>query len=477
MTARFLYEPRPGTIPTLPVADLSGVRRVHLIGVGGAGMSGIARLFLAAGVEVTGSDLKDSRGLAALRALGATVTAGHDAANVGDPDAAVISSAIPPMNPELRAARERGIPVYMRAQALAALLGRRRTIAVAGTHGKTTTTSMAAVVLERAGLDPTYVIGGELNESGSNARAGSGDVAVAEADESDGSFLLLSPDVAIVTNIEEDHLDFYSGRLEIEAAFRRFCEQSSSVIACGDDASVRVVLEGLDVPAVTYGFAPHNDAVIEERTGDGGNARGHMRLGESDVEIRLSVPGRHNLLNAAAVILAARAVGVDPATAARALNGYRGVRRRFELRGEAGGARFVDDYAHHPSEVAATLAAARSTRPRRLVAVFQPHRYTRTAAMWRALGESLAGADVVVVTDVYAASEAPIPGVTGKLLVDALLEVSPGTRAAYLPRRFELAPYLAPRVRPGDLVLSLGAGDITMLPDEVMERLVSGEAA
>jgi UDP-N-acetylmuramate--alanine ligase len=466
------YEPRPGTIPTLEVPDLSTTRAAHLVGVGGAGMSGIARLLLARGVTVTGSDLKESSGLDALREAGASIAAGHDPANVGRPDIVVISSAIPAHNVELRTARELGIPVYMRAQALAALLGDLRTIAVAGTHGKTTTTSMAATVLDRAGVDPTYVIGGELNESGSNARAGSGDIAVAEADESDGSFLLLSPAVGIVTNVEEDHLDFYSGREEIEAAFRAYCERCELVVACGDDPGVRRVTEGLSRPMLTYGFDPANDAVVV--TDDGGAV---LRLDGAEVGLRLNIPGAHNLLNAAAVVVAARAVGVDPRTAAEGLTAFGGVRRRFESRGAAGGARFVDDYAHHPSEIEATLAAAGTVGAARIVAVFQPHRYSRTRAMWRELGESLRGADLVIVTDVYGAGEAPIPGVTGKLVVDALLEAAPGTRAAYLPRRAEVAGYVARRVRPGDLVLTLGAGDITMLPDEILSRLDAGEAA
>jgi UDP-N-acetylmuramate--alanine ligase len=465
------YEPRPGTIPTLDVPDLSTVRRAHLVGIGGAGMSGIARLFLARGVEVTGSDLKASQGLEALGELGARIAIGHDAANLTDPEVVVISSAIPPANPELVEARRREIPVLMRAQALASLLGELRTIAVAGTHGKTTTTSMAAVVLERAGLDPTYVIGGELNESGSNARAGGGSVAVTEADESDGSFLLLRPAVGIVTNIEEDHLDFYSGREEIEAAFAAFAERCDVVVACGDDEGVRRVHAAFAEKTRTYGFGEDNQARLIEDEPQDGQARGRLRLDGTEVAIRLQVPGRHNLLNAAAVILAAREVGVDPAVAAEGLAEFAGVRRRFELRGHAAGADFVDDYAHHPSEITATLSAARAGNPTRLVAVFQPHRYSRTAAMWRELGESLAGADVVVITDVYGAGEHPVPGVTGKLLVEALLEICPGKRVAYLPRRSEVAGYVARTVRPGDLVLTLGAGDITMVADEILRRL------
>ena len=465
------YQPRPGSVPTLPVPDLSHVRRAHLVGIGGAGMSGIARLMLARGVVVTGSDLKASSGLDALRRLGASITVGHDAANVPDADVVVISSAIPPTNPELAAARTRGIEILMRAQALAALLGALRTIAVAGTHGKTTTTSMAADVLQRAGLDPTYVIGGELNESGSNARAGGGGIAVTEADESDGSFLLLRPSVGVVTNVEADHLDFYVDREEIEAAFAAFVSRSEAVVACGDDEGALRVIEPYRGRTRTYGFGPHNDAVLAEEGVRDGRTEATLRVGAASVSLRLQVPGRHNLLNAAAVVLVAREVGLDPHDAAQALEAFAGVRRRFEWRGSAAGAVFIDDYAHHPSEISATLAAARTRAPGRLVAVFQPHRYSRTAAMWRELGQSLAGADLVVLTDVYGAGEQPVPGVTGKLLVEALLEHRPGKRVAYLPRRPEVVAYVSAVVRPGDLVLTLGAGDITMVADDILRRL------
>ena len=448
--------------------DVSALRSVHLVGIGGAGMSGLARLFLARGVSVGGSDLKQSAGIERLRELGARVAVGHDASLVEGVDAVVVSSAIPPTNPEVERARALGIAVLARAQALAGLLADRDTLAVAGTHGKTTTTSMAAVVLERAGLDPTYVIGGDLNESGSNARAGGGRIAVAEADESDGSFLLLTPAIGIVTNVEVDHVDFYpGGAQEVEAAFRAFCERCTVVVACAEDAGVRRVVAGLG-NVVTYGTAGEADVRVE-LSGEPGRAR--VVLDGSAVELSLPIPGRHNLLNAAAVLAAAARVGVAPADGAASLAGFTGVRRRFESRAEAGGARFVDDYAHHPTEIAATLAAARDRSSARLVAVFQPHRYSRTEAMWAALGRSLAGADVVVVTDVYGAGEQPIPGVTGHLVVESLLEEAPSKRVAYLPRRHDLSAYLAREVRAGDLVLTLGAGDITTLGDEVAQRL------
>jgi UDP-N-acetylmuramate--alanine ligase len=470
------YSPPPGSIPTLPVPDLSDISRAHLVGIGGAGMSGLARLLLARGLRVSGSDLKDVPALLALREEGAAVHVGHAASLVGDAEAVVVSTAIGPNNPEVVEARSRGIPVLARAQVLAALMRDRRGIAVAGTHGKTTTTSMVAVILQEAGLDPTYVIGGDLNESGSNARSGNGDLFVAEADESDGSFLLLSPEIAVVTNVEADHLDFFAGRDEIEAAFVEFCRRAKLVVACGDDAVVRRVVEKAGAPAVTYGEGADNDVRLEhmEIRSDGGACR--IRWDDGAAQISVPMPGRHYLLNAAAALTVARLVGIDPVDAAAALATFRGVRRRYERRGSAAGAQFVDDYAHHPTEIAATLASAGATKAnnngiRRIVAVFQPHRYTRTAAMWRELGGSLAGADLAVVTDVYAAGELPVPGITGKLVVDALAEAVPGKRIVYLPHRADVASFLAREVRPGDLVLTLGAGDVTMVADETLARL------
>ena len=409
------YSPPPGSIPTLPVPDLSEITRVHLVGIGGAGMSGIARLLLARGVLVSGSDLKDGPALPALRREGASVEVGHDRALVDDADAVIVSTAIGPENPEVAEARSRGIPVLARAQVLAALSREGRAVAVAGTHGKTTTTSMVAVILERAGLDPTYVIGGDLNESGSNARSGKGNLFVAEADESDGSFLLLSPDIAVVTNIEEDHLDFFSGLGEIEAAFAAFCRRAGVVVACGDDAGVRRILAAGGISAVTYGTSPENDVRVEGVEVRPEESSCVVRWTDAAQELAIPLPGRHHLLNAAAAVTVARHLGVEPAAAAAALRSFRGVRRRYERRGSIGGAAFVDDYAHHPTEIAATLASARASSPGgdgggRVVAVFQPHRYSRTAAMWRELGRSLMHADVAVVTDVYAAGEWPVPG-------------------------------------------------------------------
>ena len=468
------YVPKPGTIPSLSVPDLQGLRRFHLVGIGGAGMSGIARLLLARGLVVTGSDLKDSPGLASLRLAGARVFIGHRPSNVGQADAVVISSAIPAGNVEVRHALTAGVPVLMRAQVMAALMRGARTVAVAGTHGKTTTTSMISVTLSHAGLSPTFLIGGDLNESGSGAGHGSGDVFVAEADESDGSFLLLHPAIAVVTNVEPDHLDFYESKDELEAAFARFCDQAGVVVACWDDPGVRRATGRFLGELIRYGRDQGADVrVVKERLGVE-RSEAKVDVYGTEVEVELLVPGRHNVSNAAAAIAVAHHLGVSPQDAVLGLTAFRGVRRRFEHRGVAGGALFIDDYAHHPTEVAATLGAA-SIGGRRLVAVFQPHRYTRTRAMWRGLGESLGSADMVVVTDVYGAGEPPLPGVSGKLVVDAVAESSPGKRVVYIPRRSQIAPFLSKQIREGDLVLTLGAGDVTMVGEEMLRNLGGDE--
>jgi UDP-N-acetylmuramate--alanine ligase len=466
------YVPPDGSIPTLSVPDLASVRRVHMIGIGGAGMRNLARLLMARGIAVTGSDLKESYAVRDLRGSGAEVFVGHAAEHVGTPDAVVISSAITERNPELAEARRRGIEVWMRAQALAAAARDTRAIAVSGTHGKTTTTSMIGLLLERAGLDPTYVVGGEPNESGSGARLGGGDLFVAEADESDGSFLLFTPEVGIVANVEVDHVDFYrEGLEEIEAAFRAFADASANVVACADDPGAMRSVAGTSSRIVTYGTASGADVHLEVGSVGPGGAHGILTAGDERAEVRLAVDGRHNLLNATASVAAARIVGVPLAEAAAALADFRGVHRRFEHRGAARGANFYDDYGHVPTELAVTLDVARRTGPRRLIAVFQPHRYVRTLALWRELGASLTEADVIVVTDVYGADQDPIPGVTGKLVVDGINAADPRRRIVYLPHRRDVIAFLDTEVREGDLVITMGCGDVWMLGDAALERI------
>lgn len=470
MTQR--YVPPPGSIPTLEVPSLTGVCRVHMIGIGGAGMRNLAKLFLARGIAVTGSDMKDSNGLVELLEAGAQVAVGHAAEQVGRPDAVVVSSAIHEHNPELAEARRQGIPVWARAQALAAAGADKRTIGIAGTHGKTTTTSMVALVLERAGLDPTYVVGGDPNETGSGARSGSGELFVAEADESDGSFLLMRPVVGIVTNVEVDHVDFYpGGREEIESAFTAFAERSEHVIVCTDDEGAMRSVAAAGVPVTTYGTAAAADVRVDVVTVGPGGARAELFAGGERHRMRLVVDGAHNLLNATAAVATARSVGVPAATAVDALGSFAGVHRRFELRGSARGAAIYDDYGHVPTELAVTLGVARRSGPRRLVAVFQPHRYSRTQALWRELGASLVEADIIVVTDVYGAAQDPIPGITGKLVVDGINRATSGKRVVYLPHRADVVDFLDREVREGDLVVTMGCGDVWMLGDAALERI------
>jgi UDP-N-acetylmuramate--alanine ligase len=453
--------------------QLDGLLPMHFVGIGGAGMSAIARVLLARGFEISGSDIKELPVLAALRAMGARIAVGYDAGNVHDPASVVVHSAIRDSNPELRAARERGIPVLHRAQVLALLMRERRGIAVTGTHGKTTTTSMVSLVFERAGLSPTFLIGGDLNESGTNAFAGSGEWLIAEADESDGSFLWLAPEIAVITNIEAEHLDHYRDEQEVRdtfSAFTRNIEPAGVVVACTDDAGVRAVLPSFARRVVTYGLDDGEWTATREAE-PGAQTMRVCRNGEELGIVRLSVPGAHNARNALAAIAAAEIAGITFERAAAALEGFQGVRRRFQRRGTVGGVTVVDDYAHNPTKVRAALEAAREQRPGRIVAVFQPHLYSRTRFFARQLGEALAVADVVVVTDVYGAREDPEPGVSGKLVVDAVLATEPRRRVAYLPKRGDVPDYVSNVARSGDLVLTIGAGDVTMLGTEIVRRL------
>jgi UDP-N-acetylmuramate--alanine ligase len=470
-----LYRPRPGSIPTLGVPSLDGVKTVHLIGVGGAGMRNLARLFLARGIRVSGSDLKDSEELRQLAAAGARVRVGHDADALEAPDAVVISSAIAEGNPELAAARARGLAVWARQQAIAAFASTHRSIAVAGTTGKTTTTSMIATVLEHAGLDPTYLIGGDLNESGSGAKTGDGDLFLFEADESDGSFLLTDPTIGVVTNVEVDHVDFYpGGEGELRLAFAEFCARAGGVVMCADDEGAGEAVRVAGVDAIRYGVTPNADLRLTIETPGPGGARGSVAVDGRTVPLALPIDGAHNLLDATAAIAVGGVVGVPAEAATLALSSFGGVRRRFERRGSARGAEFYDDYAHVPTELAVTIDVARARRPRRLVAVFQPHRYSRTRALWRELGASLTKADLIVVTDVYGANQAPIPGVTGELVVDGVRRAVPEREVVYAPQREDAISFLAREVREGDFVITLGCGDVWMLGDAALARI--GEA-
>jgi UDP-N-acetylmuramate--alanine ligase len=460
---------------TAPVPSVADLGAVHFVGIGGAGMSGIARILLARGVAVSGSDRRESPTLLALRALGARVAVGHDPAHLGDADTVVVSTAIRADNPELVAARERDLRVLPRAVALASVMAGRRSVAVAGTHGKTSTTSMLTVAVQACGADPSFAVGGDLNESGSNAHAGTGDVFVAEADESDRSFLLLDPFAAIVTNVEADHLDNYGDLAAVEEAFDRFMgtvDPRGFVVVCADDPGA-ARLRGVPTPGRlrTYGTADDADLRIADLdVAPDGTSYTAMLDGQELGRVRIQVPGEHMARNSAAALLAGLELGMPVARLVDGLARFGGVHRRFELKGVVGGVRVYDDYAHHPTEVTAQLHAARAVAGGgRLVVAFQPHLYSRTREFAAGFGQALGLADEVVVMDVYGAREDPVPGVTGAMVAEAV--PLPQDRVHFEPSWSAAGPALADRARPGDLVVTMGAGDVSMVGPEVLEVL------
>jgi UDP-N-acetylmuramate--alanine ligase len=443
-------------------------------------MSGIAELLANLGYEVSGSDARRSSVTDRLEQLGVRVYAGHDALHVGNADVVVTSSAIGPDNPEAMEARHRRIPVIPRAEMLAELMRLRYGIAIAGAHGKTTTTSMVAMLLEHAGLDPTAVIGGRLSAFGSNARLGKGDYMVAEADESDRSFLKLSPSIAVITNIDREHMESYGSWENLQDAFADFANKVpfyGAVVACADDGPVRDLLPQITRRVITYGFAgsgdPHVSAhgVVLEAFSSRCTVS-HWQNGEQ-VELgplRLNLPGRHNLLNALAAVAVGIETGVPFDRIAAALEEFRNAERRFERRGEAAGVLVVDDYGHHPTEIAAVISAARAGVGRRVVVVFQPHRYTRTRDLMGEFGRALAGADEVVLTDIYPAGEAPIPGITVDVLVQSVRAMA--TCPVHLVRALDDLPAeVASLVKEGDLVITLGAGSIGGVGDRILDAI------
>ena len=444
----------------------SKIRRIHMVGIGGAGMSGIAEVLLNQGYEVSGSDMSDSAVVRHLRDLGAHVAVGHAAENVGDVQVLVKSTAINDENPELVEARRRNIAIIPRAEMLAELMRLRQGIAIAGTHGKTTTTSLTASIFDTAGLDPTVIIGGRLNAYGTNAHLGHGEYLIAEADESDGSFLCLLPIINVVTNVDEDHLDHYKTRQGIDDAFVQFMNNVPFYglnIVCGDDPGVRALLARVKRPVLTYGFAEDNVLrAVPLECGVRNNFevwRNGVKLGQ----VSLPQPGRHNMLNALAAIGAAMEVDISFEKCAEGLNGFGGVGRRFEFKGEKGGVTVVDDYGHHPAEIAATLATARQVFPgRRIVAAFQPHRFSRTQAHFGEFCKVFDNVDQLLLTEIYAASEKPIPGVSGQSLAQGIRQVSI-TPVEYYQTLNDLAAALPNVLREGDVLLTLGAGSITRL--------------
>ena len=451
--------------------------RAHFVAIGGAGMSVIAELMLAQGAEVSGSDQADSPVLARLGALGATVYVGHDAAHVQGADIVVVSTAVRPDNPEVVAAREHGIEVIHRSQALARAAREQDFVAVAGAHGKTTTSAMLALALADLGADPSYAIGAQLRGRGSGGHLGGGRAFVAEADESDGSFLAYHPQVAVVTNIEPDHLDHYGTEEAVHQAFADFAARivpGGLLVACTDDPGAaalarRAAVQGVRV--LGYGSLPVEDLpqvrIADEHLGPHGSSAVLVDTSSGEATtLTLSVPGAHNLRNAAAAWCAGRELGAQPKALAQALGTFTGTARRFEDRGSAAGVRVVDDYAHHPTEVAALLASARRTAaPGRVLVLFQPHLFSRTEAFAAAFADALAAADAVVLTAIYPAREEPRAGVTSALIADRL----PGAR--YLPDHEQAAHAVADLATPGDLVLTVGAGDVTALGPVILQRL------
>jgi UDP-N-acetylmuramate--alanine ligase len=459
-------DPADEPAPAVRSLDLARPRRIHVVGAGGAGMSAIASVLAAMGHVVTGSDLKTSAALERLAASGVQVFVGHDAGRVANAEIVALSSAIPDTNPEVQEAHRRGLTVLSRADALAAIAACRRCIAVSGTHGKTTTTSMLALILIEAGLRPSFLIGGDVNEIGTNAVWDSGEWMVIEADESDGTFLHLAPEIAVVTNVEADHLDHYGDFDHLVEAFDRFLASAPGGAVVGADDVVAARL-GAARGADLVGTSPQATHHIEDvETGNGVSFALRVN-GEILGRVALPVTGANSAHNAAVAVVASLRVGVAFDAAQRALARFAGVARRFEWRGEMNGVRFVDDYAHLPTEVEAVIAAARATDPGRLVVVFQPHRYSRIAALGDRFADAFTGADVVVITDVFAAGETPLPGVTGRVVSDAVRRAHPALDVSYVPGRAELQAYVARLLTPGDRCLTLGAGDLTTLPDEL----------
>jgi UDP-N-acetylmuramate--alanine ligase len=472
---------------------LRDLKRVHFIGIGGSGMSGIALVAQAAGIQVSGSDLKQSEYMQALLRAGLDISVPHNAANVADPDieVVVVSTAIPDDNPELVAARQRGLTFWPRARMLAYLGRQRQTLAVAGTHGKTTTSAMLASALVHLGADPTLLIGGVVEEFDSTAKVGDGSYFVVEADESDGSFVWLDPSVAIITNIEADHMDHYKSIDEVHVAFTAFLaklDPAGVAVVCADSPELLSLAEKTGHDLLTYGLAA--DAQVRCEPGGGGADAGGIagvaggRNAEDGssfavafpdgqrVSLRLEhSPGLHNMVNATAVMATLDYLGFEREAAARAVSGFRGVHRRFQIKGVAKGVTVVDDYGHHPTEVAATLKAASELGYNRVHVLFQPHRYTRTQAFVEEFGAAFDHADTITLMEIYSAGEEPIAGIDSALLLAAVQAHDPQANIRLLSQRFEVAAAMAAAAAPGDLIITMGAGDVTNLGPEILQIL------
>jgi UDP-N-acetylmuramate--alanine ligase len=450
--------------------------RIHFVGVGGIGMSGIAEVLLNLGYAVSGSDLKESDITRRLAQLGGTIFKGHAAAHVTDVDVVVVSSAVRRENPEVVEARARKIPVIPRAEMLAELMRLKSGIAIAGSHGKTTTTSMAAHLLAHAGLDPTAVVGGKVNAFGSNAKLGKGDTMVVEADESDGSFLHISPTIAVVTNIDPEHLDHWKTAEALRRGFLEFVNRVpfyGLAILCIDHPTVQSLIPEVEKRFVTYGEAPQADyRAANIAVGGPQVSFDAIRRGESIGRFTVHMVGRHNVLNALAVVALADELGIPPEVTREGLATFAGVQRRFTVRGEAAGVTVVDDYGHHPAEVKATLRGAREAFGRRVVCVFQPHRYSRTRDLLADFSTAFNDADVLLLSEIYAAGEDPIPGISGASLADAI-RAHGHHDVTFVPDRAGIAEATRERIRAGDLVLTLGAGDVTQVGPELLTLLAA----
>ena len=449
-------------------------KHIHFVGIGGAGMSGIARIMLSAGLQVSGSDAKESAITQALSVMGAKIFVGHDAAHLSGVDTVIYSGAISFANPELSRARDLAIPILTRAQALALLMDGKRSVAVAGTHGKTTTTSMLTVALQQAGADPSFAIGGLINSSGVNAHLGSGDIFVAEADESDGSFIAYKPYGAIVTNLELDHVDHFATLEDVYSIFLEFVRTIRSggfLVLCIDDPGVKELRKRIsrnDISIITYGLSESDYQISRMTLEPSGSFARISKNGALLPELVLNVPGEHNVLNATAALAAALALNIHVSEVLDGLKGFTGSRRRFERKGEVNGIEVVDDYGHHPTEITVTLKTARKyTQDGRTIVIFQPHRYSRTQAFAPEFAAALELADLAYVLDIYAASEAPIPGVTSQLITNA----SKTGTVHYVPSMLGSLEKVVEVAAPGDLIITLGAGDVNSLAPVILQSL------
>jgi UDP-N-acetylmuramate--alanine ligase len=452
----------------------SKIRKIHLVGIGGAGMSGIAEVLVTLGYQITGSDLRPSETTHRLENLGIKIKYGHSADNVKDADVVVISSAVKEKNPEVTAARERRIPVIRRSEMLGELMRMRYGIGIAGTHGKTTTTSMVGEILSEGGLDPTIVVGGRVVNLGTHARLGNGQFMVTEADEYDRSFLRLTPTIAVVTNLEPEHLDYYRDFTEIKSAFLEFVNKVpfyGRVILCWDEKNLRELISEIERPLTTYGLCSQADLTADSIRFEENHSTFEVSIkGKKTGQVRLGVPGEHNVKNSLAAVGVALELDIPWEKIQAGLEKFKGVHRRFEIKGQAKGVMVVDDYAHHPTEIEATLKGAKAGWKRRIVAVFQPHLYSRTRDFHHEFGRVLLESDVLVVTDVYPAREDPIAGVTGELVWQAAKKLG-HKNAFYVPRTEDVASMLTKMVRPDDMVITLGAGDVYKVGSELLQML------